>query len=385
MLHTMFGTVYKIINKLDSKIYIGQTTQPLNDRWAQHKCDAKLFRHDMVIHRAIRKYAIENVSIVPIVLCKSIEELNHREAYYIKLFNSIAPNGYNTDPGGGNRKMTEQTKKRLSIKATGRKCGPAWNKGIPATKETIAKLKAAQAGENNGMFGRTHREDSRKKISEKAKGRKPPPGLIENLAKINSKPVICLQTGEIFGSAVIAANKLGMGADRIGKVINGKIKSYKGLTFARYIEGNNYELVQMIQKNEKPKKESKPKKILNNEQKSERISKALKGKPKSEEHKKNLSIAKTGTKHTEQAKNKISLWLLENSPWKGKFHTAEAKEKIANKRKIPIICNETGVEYAGSTDAAKALGITKGSINNILKGKCKRTRNGCSFSYLKKS
>jgi predicted XRE-type DNA-binding protein len=76
---------------------------------------------------------------------------------------------------------------------------------------------------------------------------------------------------------------------------------------------------------------------------------------------------------------------LENSPWKGKFHTAEAKEKIANKRKIPIICNETGVEYAGSTDAAKALGITKGSINNILKGKCKRTRNGCSFSYLKKS
>lgn len=48
----------------------------------------------------------------------------------------------------------------------------------------------------------------------------------------------------------------------------------------------------------------------------------------------------------------------------------------------PIKCNEDNLEFASATEAAKHYGILKTSINNILNGKSKQTRNKKSFSYI---
>ena len=37
----VYGIVYLIINKVNGKMYVGQTTQKLNNRWGRHKIDAK--------------------------------------------------------------------------------------------------------------------------------------------------------------------------------------------------------------------------------------------------------------------------------------------------------------------------------------------------------
>lgn len=42
----------------------------------------------------------------------------------------------------------------------------------PFSKEWLEKLAESNRGENNAMFGRTHRDESKRKMSEKAKGRK---------------------------------------------------------------------------------------------------------------------------------------------------------------------------------------------------------------------
>lgn len=48
----------------------------------------------------------------------------------------------------------------------------------------------------------------------------------------------------------------------------------------------------------------------------------------------------------------------------------------------PIKCNEDNIEFSSATEAAKYYGILKTSINNILNGKSKQTRNKKSFSYI---
>ncbi len=48
----------------------------------------------------------------------------------------------------------------------------------------------------------------------------------------------------------------------------------------------------------------------------------------------------------------------------------------------PIKCNEDNLEFNSITEAAKHYGILTTSINNILNGKSKQTRNKKSFSYI---
>lgn len=95
----MLGLIYIITNSINSKVYIGQTTQSLKDRWYGH-CRKACSKNeaDMHIKRAILKYGKENFSINEIEKCK-IEELDEKEIYYINLYNSYK-NGYNRTKGG---------------------------------------------------------------------------------------------------------------------------------------------------------------------------------------------------------------------------------------------------------------------------------------------
>lgn len=86
--------IYKITNKLNGKCYIGQSVDIYN-RWHEHKyADCK----DSVIHRAIKKYGKDNFSF-EILEKIPREELNEREIYWIKYYDSYN-NGYNLTLGG---------------------------------------------------------------------------------------------------------------------------------------------------------------------------------------------------------------------------------------------------------------------------------------------
>lgn len=104
------GYIYKIYNDVNDKLYIGQTITTLSIRFNQHKGDAKRGNNDHnLLHRAMIKYGIEHFHIEQIYNYKSInkrnliELLNEKERYYISLFNSVRPNGYNISPGGNNK------------------------------------------------------------------------------------------------------------------------------------------------------------------------------------------------------------------------------------------------------------------------------------------
>lgn len=90
-------SIYKIENLNNGKIYIGQSIHP-HRRLIEHMYMARHHLDDLPIHLAIAKYKEEAFSFT--VIEEDVENYNEREAYWIKYYNSLVPNGYNILPGG---------------------------------------------------------------------------------------------------------------------------------------------------------------------------------------------------------------------------------------------------------------------------------------------
>lgn len=92
--------IYKITNLVNQKSYIGQSVN-IDKRLKEHINDAfnpNRKEYNYPLSRAYRKYGVENFSKEVLCIC-SKEELNKKEEYYIKIFNS-KENGYNQQDGG---------------------------------------------------------------------------------------------------------------------------------------------------------------------------------------------------------------------------------------------------------------------------------------------
>ena len=89
--------IYKIINKINGKCYIGQSTQ-IEKRWSKHKNTSHnqtSKAYDYPLYRAFRKYGIENFSFKILEECSNLE-LNEKEKYWINYYNPE----YNQTTGG---------------------------------------------------------------------------------------------------------------------------------------------------------------------------------------------------------------------------------------------------------------------------------------------
>lgn len=93
--------IYKITNTVNGKSYIGKTTFSIDKRWKQHinKFKQGVDRH-FLIYSAIEEYGLENFVVEEIEKVKDVYQLNEREKYWIKYFDTYN-NGYNGNKGGG--------------------------------------------------------------------------------------------------------------------------------------------------------------------------------------------------------------------------------------------------------------------------------------------
>lgn len=97
--------IYKITNKINNKIYIGQSIH-IETRIKEHlwkATNSKDVSFNAPIHLAIRKYGKENFEWEVIEEC-SIQDIDEKEKYYIQQYNSLVPNGYNISTGGQKNK-----------------------------------------------------------------------------------------------------------------------------------------------------------------------------------------------------------------------------------------------------------------------------------------
>ena len=98
--------IYIIQNKINNKIYVGQTIEPEN-RWNKHKYTAKKYYLDgnykraQYIHRAMSKYGINNFEFQIIEKWSSPDEVDDAECFWISFLKTRNNNfGYNITKGG---------------------------------------------------------------------------------------------------------------------------------------------------------------------------------------------------------------------------------------------------------------------------------------------
>ena len=91
--------IYKITNKINNKVYIGQTSETLKKRFSRHM-GYQSIEHDTKFYRAVRKYGKDNFIIEQIDTALTQEELDKKEVKWIKYYNSVEE-GYNSNDREG--------------------------------------------------------------------------------------------------------------------------------------------------------------------------------------------------------------------------------------------------------------------------------------------
>jgi len=184
-----FGIIYKAENKINGKVYIGQTTKSLKERRKRHIWETK----KSYFHNALNKYKPKNFKWEVLEYCDSKNEMNEMEFHYIKQYDSL-DNGYNLTLGGegvvGN-KVSKESRKKMSLSHKGIKMPPF-------TEEHKRKISESHLGDKNPNFGKSmpvHVKDMLIDINKKMVGAKNP---------LSKKYVITTPSGK--GFVVIGLN-----------------------------------------------------------------------------------------------------------------------------------------------------------------------------------
>lgn len=94
-----YGLVYVAENRANDKPYVGQTTMDLRRRWIAHVSMAKT-SGATPIYRAMRKHGAGAFTVHRIVDAPDAPTLDALERFWIGVFGSLAPAGYNLTSGG---------------------------------------------------------------------------------------------------------------------------------------------------------------------------------------------------------------------------------------------------------------------------------------------
>lgn len=179
--------IYIIKNKINDKVYIGQTVRTLSERIEDYRKESLYYPDSRPIIRAMARYGFQNFywEVLEDGII-DLDELDQKERQYIQEYQCLcSQNGYNVEKGGrGKGKHSEETKKKIGD---------------------------AQRGEKNHRFGKCGKET------------------------YNSRPVIDLTTGKIYESACLAAKDTKLNFSHVCAVARGT-RGSTGHRVFRYID-----------------------------------------------------------------------------------------------------------------------------------------------------
>lgn len=210
----IYGYIYTIRNKINNKLYIGQTTDNFDRRYSRN---VEKYTSNKHLKNSIKKYGLENFEIdKEFDIAYSQEELNKLECLYINIYNTTNQKyGYNKMYGGSNGKPTAEALKHMSEA----------RKGIKFTEEAKRNMSEARKGRFTG-------------------GEHP-----------MAEKVVCITTNEIFDSAKEGADKYLLSNSNILACCKGRLKSVGKLEdgqplvwmeYQEYLNTNEYEINEKI-------------------------------------------------------------------------------------------------------------------------------------------
>ena len=250
----MKGIIYCIERIKTGKKYIGQHLGTIDDGY---------WGSGSAISKAIKKYGKESFKKYVLEEC-DLENLNEREQYWIKYYNTFLGEGYNMDDGGKSNsgywatrtdeEKAEIHKKRLANrpddfkeimhrvhKTRNNKAIGDKNRGRKHTIEAKLKMSKSAKGRkltqetkdkiSKGKLGKTLTPEQCANISKATLGKKKSPRTEEHKKKLR-KPVIQLDLEgnfiKLWESVSLAGKGIGVDYTGISHCANGKLKTSGG-------------------------------------------------------------------------------------------------------------------------------------------------------------
>lgn len=229
--------IYKITSPT-GKVYIGQS-KDISKRFKLYFKLSNSVKTQTRLYNSLKKYGVENHQFDIIEYC-SEDELNCSERFWQDEFDVLGREGLNCilqECGEKRRVFSDEIKKKIGKNSSKRikELNPMYgllgennpNFGSKRTKEqcdNISKsLAGKRTGKNNNMYGKTHSEETKNKISKANKGRSRvfSEQHIENIRKVSKarigkpdyskrKTILCLRTGIFYFGVEEAAEARGL-------------------------------------------------------------------------------------------------------------------------------------------------------------------------------
>lgn len=255
--------IYAHVNKINGKIYIGQTKQSLKERWGS---DGRRYK-GQVFYNAIQKYGWDNFEHLLILDNLNQMQANYYEKFFIEKYNTTNKNfGYNVTNGGNSNTLNEKQrelrrqlnyqmwkdgtfKELINTPVYCIELNQSFESALEAerqlqidnsTIQKVCKRQLKYAGIKNGqplhwIYLKDYNEDLIKSLKGKSE-----------ILKGVSIPIYCVELNKIFNSAAEASKELNIDASSIRKVAKGKYKTAGGFHWVEkkeLINIGNFEVI----------------------------------------------------------------------------------------------------------------------------------------------
>ena len=265
----MIGYIYLITDTTNGKQYVGQ------HHYDKEELDSNYHGSGHII-KMIYKKRPHTLKEVYLKTCYTQEELDEWEKYFIFLYDTLWPNGYNLQEGGNGgvpceetrrkmgeskKNMSEEVRKKISESLKGktlseevrnkiseslkgkqfseetrRKLSDA-NKGKTLSEEVRKKMSDAKKGKPAPNKGIPMSEEARKKMSDAKKGKPAPnkgiPMSEEQKKKLSKKVLQFTLNGEFIREwpSIQECGRNGFYGTAVCKCCQGKQKTHKGFVW----------------------------------------------------------------------------------------------------------------------------------------------------------
>lgn len=218
--------VYIIVNKINGKIYIGQTT----------KNNPNYMGSGKIIMRSIKKYGRKNFVKIILETCHNQNHMNEREIYWIKFYDSTnRDKGYNISKGGNGGNLGSLVNQKLSMRSKNQVVVKDKNGNIfRINKNDPRFLKGELVGVCKGIMaynkGIPMSEEQKEKLR-KPKSKEHRMAMSKSRIGKHTKKIICINNGIIYTSIKLAAEQLNLTVPNVVAVLKGRASKTKGFSF----------------------------------------------------------------------------------------------------------------------------------------------------------
>lgn len=196
------GAIYMIKNKINDKVYIGQTTRTVGERVSEHFKPCIVKSKKYYLYYALNKHGVKNFEVHTLMSgIKNTVLLNELEIHYIHLYNACNHKyGYNLKTGGSN--LSRNIKMVKLSTCTDIVLYKHPNKKTAEERELKKKWGLIRPKQRKVYYTKRTNNPWKKKV-------------------------LCIETNEIFESSVKAAKHFNVSQTTISDSCNNKNKTNK--------------------------------------------------------------------------------------------------------------------------------------------------------------